>query len=230
MTPAPAALLQAHALWRRRQGGRRLVWSDLDEVRRTSLREADLRFVDLGGADLDMAELAGLDLSNASLRGARLRSARLDGARLVEADFEGADLYGAEMAGADLQRATLRGASLHQAGFRRARLNGADMSGADLTGADFGLAELERARWTQGLGAVQGPTRSDGLAFTLFASPLGDRVHAGGETEDSIADWQAGLAWRATREPAALVAETARILDYLAGARDALRLEWLGAG
>lgn len=100
MTPEDLkAALADHALWRRGEGGKRLVLSGLD------LRGAIMTGADLSRADLRSANLRDTDLLGAVLRGTDLRDTDLTGARLADVD-----LTYAVMDRADLRGANLRGA------------------------------------------------------------------------------------------------------------------------
>ena len=72
----------------------------------------------------------GADLRGADLRDADLEGAKLEGADLRDADLEGAKLYGADLYGADLRGAKLYGAKLYGADLYGAKLYGADLRGA----------------------------------------------------------------------------------------------------
>ena len=156
------AILAAHALWARGEGGKRAYLSG-----------ADLSGAYLGGADLSRADLGGADLSGAYLRGAYLSGAYLRGADLRCADLGGADLSGADLPGADL-----RGADL-----RDAYLSGAYLSGADLGGADLSGAYLRGAYLSGGIKATSAPhrraTRADEYEFLLWHTDAGWRIRAG---------------------------------------------------
>src|SRR6056297_3223928 len=100
------AILEAHQLWLKGQGGSR----------------ADLRGADLESANLESANLESADLLSADLRSAKLRGA----------DLRGADLWGADLESANLESADLRGANLWSAKLWNANLRGADLRGANL--------------------------------------------------------------------------------------------------
>jgi hypothetical protein len=64
--------------------------SSLDDVEKSHLQCADLKYADLQGADLKDANLSGADLYHADLQGANLTGADLRGAYVREANFSGA--------------------------------------------------------------------------------------------------------------------------------------------
>lgn len=86
-TPEIAAILDAHGLWVKGQGGKR-----------ANLSDANLTGAYLAGAFLIRAKLIGADLS---------------GACLIDTYLGGADLRGANLSGACLHGAVLTGANLH---------------------------------------------------------------------------------------------------------------------
>ena len=94
------------------------------DLRRRSLRMADL------GANI----LAKVDLSNAKMQGAFLVMTQLRGAYLVGTGLQGANmdtaqLQGSDLRGANLQGAVLAGSKLDDAKLDRAKLGGANIEG-----------------------------------------------------------------------------------------------------
>ena len=124
-----------------------LIWSDLTDEEKQSLRENpasfDLRGANLQGANLSGAILYGANLSGANLSGANLSAADLRKANLSEVNLSGAILYGA-----DLSRVSLSGANLSGANLSVAILREADLSGANLSEANLSIASLARANLT----------------------------------------------------------------------------------
>lgn len=136
---------------------------NIPDLRKASLREANLsganlRKAELWNANLKRAKLSGADLSEAFLRGANLckadlRSAKLNGTDLIGADLTEANLCGAELNGADLDRSHLKGANLSDAelwcaGLRLADLKRANLSRAQLADSDLSTATLDGADLT----------------------------------------------------------------------------------
>ncbi len=217
-----AQILEAHK--NRFNVGRRLVWADLTNAEKALFYGADLSGAKLSDADLRRANLDGADLSGANLYGADLRRANLDGADLSGANLDGADLSGAYLYGADLRRANLYGADL-----RRANLDGADLSGAKLSdaylyGANLYGADLYSAYLTCGLAIVQGPTRSDGYRFTLYACCLGEHVVVAGCRQFTIDRYRHHIATRYPNTPKAT--ETLAILAFLEVRLNQIFAEW----
>ena len=114
--------------------------SFLPRVRLTDadLAGANLIQASLQGAELGEAQLQGAYLSRAQLQGGTLWQAQLQGANLEEAQLQGAKLWLAQLQGADLEEAQLQGASLWQA-----QLQGASLWQAQLQGADLFEAQLQ---------------------------------------------------------------------------------------
>ena len=130
------------------------------DLRKTNLRNAELRAGDFRNALLSGAHLEGADLGRAHLEDANLDGAHLEGADLNGAHLERANLDGAHLEGADLRRAELEGANLieahleganlseahlERAYLREAHLEGANLNGAHLKGANLIWAHLEGA-------------------------------------------------------------------------------------
>jgi uncharacterized protein YjbI with pentapeptide repeats len=129
--------------------------SNLLDLRRTYLQEADLSGVHIRNVDFNSTNLKGASLKGAilekaileetilekaileeaTLKEVNLQEANLKGANLIGANFIGADLIGANFIGADLQRALLT----------KAKLGGANLENANLIGANFIGANLENA-------------------------------------------------------------------------------------
>ncbi|MFM7317910.1 MAG: pentapeptide repeat-containing protein [bacterium] len=74
------------------------IWSGAS-LRRSDLRDANLRGANLAGADLRRAKLKGAILTNANLSGANLRGVDLSVAKCDGIRVEGADLSGARVDG-----------------------------------------------------------------------------------------------------------------------------------
>ena len=130
------------------------------DLRKRSLRYANLSSsflprvrlaaADLAGANLIQASLQGAELGAAQLQGTYLWEAQLQGTYLWEAQLQGADLSEAQLQGADLNRAQLQGGTLWQAQLQgadlfEARLQGANLRKAQLQGATLWLAQLQGA-------------------------------------------------------------------------------------
>ena len=72
MTRSVETILAQHAKWMRGEGGRRLVWADLDAKERADLSGADLRGAKLSGANLSGANLSpGLAIIQGPIRSDR---------------------------------------------------------------------------------------------------------------------------------------------------------------
>ena len=106
------AILDAHGLWLRGEGGSRAYLSGAD-LSRANLSGAYLSGAYLSRANLSRANLSRANLSGADLSGAYLSGANLSGAYLSGAYLSGADLSRAYLSGADLSRANLSRANLH---------------------------------------------------------------------------------------------------------------------
>jgi hypothetical protein len=128
------AILEAHAMWLRGDGGYRADLSGAD-LYGVALPDADLRRAKLSGTCLSGADLYGVDMRDADLRGVDMSGADMKGADMSGAALSGAKLSGANLINSDLRYAKLRGATLRYATLRYAKLSGADLSGADLTEA-----------------------------------------------------------------------------------------------
>lgn len=100
-----------------------------DEHERTSINP-ETGGVVLAGADLRRASLRSADLTAALLEEADLKGADLCGSLL-----DSARMNGATLAGALLENASLKGASLRFADLEQAVLEGPDLTGTDLGGA-----------------------------------------------------------------------------------------------
>ena len=111
------AILDKHKMWLSGKAG----------GERADLRRASLRMANLHGADLHMANLCMASLRGADLHGADLRRANLHGADLSEADLRRASLCEANLRGADLSGADLHGADLRVANLCEANLRGANL-------------------------------------------------------------------------------------------------------
>ena len=95
------------------------------DIRRGSLKCAQLERAQLAGADLRVADLRVANLKRANLAEADMGAANLERANLAGADMARTDLHGANLAGADMARTDLRGANFTGAHLERAQLHGA---------------------------------------------------------------------------------------------------------
>ena len=109
----------------------------------------------------------------------------------------------------------------------RADLSGADLSGAVLSEADLSGAYLSGADLTEGLAIVQGPTRSDGYCFFLYACCLGAHVIKAGCREMTFDEYRAHVA--ANYPDTDKADETLAILDFLEGRLRQQLAKWSGA-
>ena len=202
-------ILGDHA--RRYGGGRRLVWSDLSAAEAALFCDANLRDANLIDANLEGANLEGANLIGANLRGANLRGANLRGANLRDANLEGANLIDANLRDASLIGANLRGANLR---------------GANLEGANLIDANLRDASLTRGFAIVQGPTRSDGYAFILYACCLGEHIVVAGCREFTIDQYRDHIAAQYPNTPKAT--ETLAIIAFFEARLNQIFNEWSG--
>jgi uncharacterized protein YjbI with pentapeptide repeats len=119
-------ILSEHKLWVESKGEK----GDQADLRKSSLREANL---------------SGANLGYANLSGAFLLEANLSGAKLFKADMSRARLFKGNLSGANLFEANLSGANLAEADLSRASMDGANLSGADLARANLSRANLYKA-------------------------------------------------------------------------------------
>jgi len=122
----------------------------IPNLRRASLKEANMSGAYLIGADLSYANLKNANLDEAYLNRANLKNANLSEAELNETHLQAADMSGARFIEANLSRADLRKADLSGVDLRGAfligtYLNGANLSKADLSGACLIEADLSEA-------------------------------------------------------------------------------------
>ena len=115
------------------------------DLRRRSLRMADL------GANI----LAKVDLSNAKMQGAFLVMTQLRGAYLVGTGLQGANMDTAQLQGSDLRGANLQGAVLAGSKLDDAKLDRAKLGGANIEGLNKDLLK----------GAVLVPENKECAAF-----------------------------------------------------------------
>lgn len=118
-------------------------------LRKLSLRYANLcgaymDGMDLFEADLEGAWLYGAHLRNANLRKANLKNAWLEGAYMENADLEDANGEGALFTGAHLEGANLRDAHFEKAVFNFAHMEDANLTLAKLREATFRSTHLDR--------------------------------------------------------------------------------------
>ena len=130
------------------------------------LRESLYRRANLEGANLIGANLKGANLIGANLDGANLIGATLKGATLEGANLKGANLIGATLEGATLDGANLIGATLDGANLIGATLEGATLDGATLKGATLKGATLDGARHFLSARIPCMSSRGDGELFT----------------------------------------------------------------
>jgi hypothetical protein len=140
--PAETPIEDIRSLWRRaadvadavRVIGRLPVPEEMRPI--LYLGSVDLRRASLKDADLAGAYLGNSNLARAELQGANLRGARLQSALLTQAE---------------LQNACLEGADLQDVNLREARLADADLSGANLEGSQLsGATANPNTRWPNG--------------------------------------------------------------------------------
>jgi pentapeptide repeat protein len=166
--------------------GRRIPFSEHDEIGRislgaTDLQRADLQYARLQEARLQEARLQVARLQGANLYGADLKGANLYGANLQGANLQGANLYGANLQGANLQVAFLKGADLKGADLKGANLYGANLQGANLYGANLRGANVTDWQLADAL-SLQGATMPDGQKYEDW---LKDREALGEDAENS---------------------------------------------
>lgn len=105
------------------------------QLKYVSLKKANLEHTNLVDANLQGSDLSGANLLGARLRGAALNNANLSNANLVHANLNNADLRGADLRGAKLNFTGLYGADLRGANLQYTNLDGINLSHAKLTGA-----------------------------------------------------------------------------------------------
>jgi uncharacterized protein YjbI with pentapeptide repeats len=124
-----------------------LYYLDLSDA---NLQEAKLQYANMQGICLPHARLVGADLQHADLRVYLQHSVNKpiqfcgqhNNAILIPANLSDADLTQANLTDADLTQANLTGADLTQA-----NLTGADLSGANLSGTNLDKTVLKGARY-----------------------------------------------------------------------------------
>ncbi|GAC1343327.1 MAG: pentapeptide repeat-containing protein [Ktedonobacteraceae bacterium] len=124
--------------WRKRHPGIQPDLSNAD-LRKISLRQANLHRANLSKADLRNVDLRYTNLTEANLTSANLTRADLSGAYLSQANLSWARLIDADLTGAVIKRANLTEAKLIRANLvetdlGRANLTGANLSKANMTG------------------------------------------------------------------------------------------------
>lgn len=115
------------------------------DLRGANLEGATLTDADLREANLEDADLTHALLTGADLRDARMKDANFSGAYLAETKMQGLDFERAYLPAAVLTLAKLQGANLTKAFMWGADLHAADLRGADLSAASLRGADLSRA-------------------------------------------------------------------------------------
>ena len=157
-------------------GPKKVLSSEIPNLRDNSLRGADFRGKDLQGKWLAVLDLDGAILQEVNLQGAILAHSSLRDALLMEAD-----LTNSWLVGADLQGAVLHQANLSRSYMRETSLIGADLWQADLSdallkqvlleGADFSEADVAGLIFepvSGSLPAVEGFSRTRNLHLLTY--------------------------------------------------------------